>query len=89
MLDALGTGLMAVVGDPFTEPSGRPTVPVAYRRGGGEILVVREGDLRVDTSQLDTSGVADGRLRLPPSTETAKRVLDTLKALTAGTWPTP
>ncbi len=89
VLDALGTGLMAVVGDPFTEPSGRPTVPVAYRRGGGEILVVREGDLRVDTSQLDTSGVADGRLRLPPSTETAKRVLDTLKALTAGTWPTP
>jgi hypothetical protein len=89
VLDALGTGLVAVVGDPHPDPSDRPEVPVAYRRGGGEILVVREGDPRIDASQLDTSGVAGGLLRTPPSTEISGRVLDTLKALTAGAWPTP
>jgi hypothetical protein len=89
VLDALGTGLVAVVGDPHPDPSGRPEVPVAYRRGGGEIVVVREGDPRIDASQLDTSGVADGLLRRSPSTEISERVLDTLKALTAGAWPTP
>jgi energy-coupling factor transporter ATP-binding protein EcfA2 len=89
VLEALGTGVAAVVGDPFAGPFGRPQVPVTYSRGCGEILVVREGDRRVDTSQLHTSGVADGLLRHHPAVETARRVLDTLKALTARTWPAP
>jgi hypothetical protein len=89
VLDALDAGLVAVVGDPQKGPLGRPYVPVAYRRGGGEILVVRDGDPRVGTSQLATRGPADSLLRRHPTAETARRVLDTLTALTAGTWSAP
>jgi hypothetical protein len=64
-------------------------IPVAYRRGGGETLVVRDGDPRVDKSQLSTHGVADLLLHRHPVRATAKVVLDTLEALTAKSWPAP
>lgn len=89
VLDALDQGLVAVVGDPQPGPLGRPDVPVTYRRGRGEILIVREGDPRIDTTQLTTYGSADSLLGEHPARETAKRVLDTLLALTAKTWPAP
>jgi hypothetical protein len=89
VLDALEQGLVAVVGDPQPGPLGRPEIPVTYRRGGGEIIVVREGDPRVDPTQLSTYGSADSLLRQQPSRETANRVLGALVALTAKTWPTP
>lgn len=89
ILDALDQGLVAVVGNPQPGPLSRPDVPVTYRRGGGEILVVREGDPRVDANQLSTYGSADSLLREHPTRETAKRVLETLVALTAKTWPAP
>ena len=89
VLDALDQGLVAVVGDPQPGPLGRPDVPVRYRRGSGEVLVVREGDPRVDTAQLPTSRSADSLLRDHPARATARRVLETLAALTAKTWPAP
>ena len=89
VLNALGAGVVAVVSDSQPGPFGRPYVPVAYRRGGGEILVMRDGDPRVDTRQLSTNGTAQSLLRHHPAAETATRVLDTLTALTAGTWPAP
>jgi len=89
VLDALDQGLVAVVGDPQPGPLGRPDVLVRYRRDRGEILIVREGDPRVDRTQLSTYGSADSLLRQHPTRETAKRVLETLVALTAKTWPAP
>jgi hypothetical protein len=89
ILDALDQGLIAIVGNPQPGPLSRPDVSVTYRRGGGEILVVREGDPRVDANQLSTYGSADSLLRQHPTRETAKRVLETLLALTAKTWPAP
>jgi len=89
VLDALDQGLVAVVGDPQPGPFGRPDVPVRYRRGSGETLVVREGDPRVDTTQLSTYGRADSLLGEHPTRQTAKRILDALVALTAKTWPAP
>jgi hypothetical protein len=89
VLQTLDSGIVAVVGDPQPGPSGRPEVPVTYRRGGGRVLVVRDGDPRVDPAQLSTYGRADGLLDQDRERESAVRVLDALKALTAQTWPAP
>jgi hypothetical protein len=89
VLSVLDRGLVAVVEDPQQGPYGRLEVPVAYRRGGGQTLVVRDGDPRVDKAQLSTQGVADLLLDPHPIRETAKRVLDALEALTAKVWPAP
>jgi hypothetical protein len=89
VLSVLDRGLVAVVEDPQPGPYGRLEVPVAYHRGGGETLVVRNGDLRVDKAQLSTHGDADRLLHRHPIRETAKVVLDTLEALAAKSWPAP
>jgi hypothetical protein len=89
VLSVLDRGLVAVVEDPQPGPYGRPEIPVVYRRGGGETLVVRDGDPRVDKAQLSTYGDADQLLHRHPVRETAKGVLDTLEALAAKRWPAP
>jgi hypothetical protein len=89
VLSVVDRGLVAVVEDPQPGPYGRLEVPVAYRRGGGQTLVVRDGDPRVDKAQLSTDGDADQLLHRHPIRETAKVVLDTLEALTAKRWPAP
>jgi hypothetical protein len=89
VLSVIDRGLVAVVENPQPGPDGRLEVLVAYRRGGGKTLVVRDGDPRVDKAQLPTHGDAEWLLREHPIRATAKRVLDALEALTAKRWPAP
>jgi hypothetical protein len=89
VLEALDSGIVAVVGNARPAPFGRPEFPVAYRRGGGQVLVVRDGDPRIDPTQLSAHAPAEDLLRRDVGMESAEHILDSLKALTARTWPIP
>jgi hypothetical protein len=89
VLEALGEGLVAVVDDPQSVPGGRAEVWATYQRGGGQILVVRQGDSRVDPSQLSSNGAVERLLRPDPAAAVARRILATLTELTDETWPAP
>jgi hypothetical protein len=89
VLEALDSGIVAIVGTAQAGPFGRPEVPVTYRRGSGQVLVVRDGDPRVDPGQLSAQAPAEDLLRKDVGIESAERILDSLKALTANAWPAP
>jgi hypothetical protein len=89
VLEALGEGLVAVVDDPQSVPGGRTEVWATYQRGGGQILVVRQGDSRVDPSQLSRHGAVERLLRPDPAAAVARRILATLTELTDEAWPAP